>query len=148
MKILAVASDGGHWVELIRIMKSLERDFSLCYVGTHYNQASSVGRKKLYKISNFSRTDCYKFVLVFFQAVRILIKEKPDIVITTGAAPGGVMVFVATLFHKKTIWIDSIANIHHLSLSGRIASLFVSRTYTQWKELETGRIKFAGNVLG
>jgi len=148
MKILAVASDGGHWVELIRITKSLERDFSLCYVGTHENQASSVGGNKLYKISDFSRTDCYKFVLVFFQAVRILIKEKPDVVITTGAAPGGVMVFVATLLHKRTVWIDSIANVVHLSLSGSIASLFVSKIYTQWEELATGKIKFAGNVLG
>lgn len=148
MKILAVASDGGHWVELIRITKSLERDFSLCYVGTHNNQASSAGKNRFYKISDFSRTDCYKFILVFFQSMRILIKEKPDVIITTGAAPGGVVVFVAALLRKRTIWIDSIANVNHLSLSGRIASLFVSRVYTQWKEIETGRIKFAGNVLG
>ena len=76
-----------------------------------------------------------------------MIREKPDVVITTGAAPGGVLILVAALLRKKTVWIDSIANVHRLSLSGRIASFFVSRTYTQWKELTNGNIRFAGNVL-
>ncbi len=63
------SSNGSHWEKLIRITKSLECDFSLCYVGTHDNQTSSVGKNKSYKISDFSRSDCYKFILVFFQAV-------------------------------------------------------------------------------
>lgn len=74
--------------------------------------------------------------------------EKPDAVITTGAAPGLVAVFIARLMRKRTVWIDSIANAAHLSLSGRIASHFVSRTYTQWPDLATGRVLFAGNVFG
>lgn len=148
MKILAVASDGGHWVELLRITRPLEKDFTLCYAGTHRNQASSVSGNVFHKISDFSRTDCYKLVAVFFQAARIMIKEKPDVVISTGAAPGGVTILVAALLRKKTVWIDSIANVRRLSLSGRIASFFVSRVYTQWKELATGSVRFAGNVLG
>lgn len=148
MKILAVASDGGHWIELIRITKALEQDFKLCYAGTNRNQALSVSGNRFYRITDFSRTDCYKFVPVFFQALRIILKERPDAVITTGAAPGVVAVLVAALFRRKTVWIDSIANVNHLSLSGRIASRFVSRTYTQWEEPATGKIWFAGNVLG
>ncbi len=77
-----------------------------------------------------------------------MIREKPDVVITTGAAPGLVAVFIAMLMRKRTIWIDSIANVAHLSLSGRIASHFVSRTYTQWQDLATERVLFAGNIFG
>lgn len=147
MKILAVASDGGHWIQLIRITKVLEQDFELVYVGTNRNQASFVSQHTFYKITNFSRTDCYKFFPVFFQTLRIILKERPDAVITTGAAPGVVTILLAALFRKKSVWIDSIANVRHLSLSGQIASLFASRTYTQWKELAKGKILFAGNVL-
>lgn len=147
-KILAVASDGGHWIELIRIAKALEQDFELCYAGTNRNQALSVSGNRFYKITDFSRTDCYKLFAVLFQALRILVRERPYAVITTGAAPGGIVVLIAALLRIRAVWIDSVANVRHLSLSGRIASLFVSRTYTQWEELATGKIRFAGNVLG
>ena len=148
MKLLAIASSGGHWKEIIRITKALQNDFELCYVCTRIDMASLVEGVSFYTITDFSRSNCLMIIIVFFQAIRIIIKEKPVAVITTGAAPGLIMVFVGWLFGKKTIWIDSLANVKRLSLSGRIASLFVSRIYTQWKELQKGRkIVFAGNVL-
>lgn len=52
------------------------------------------------------------------------------------------------LFAEKTVWIDSIANVNHLSLCGRVAKKFASRFYTQWKELEDKDVFFAGNVIG
>lgn len=147
-KILAVASSGGHWMQLLRVTKSLENKFEVCYVSTLSDRETSVEGRSFQLINDFSRTDAVKIVTVFIQAIRIVRNEKPDVVITTGAAPGLVMVFVGWLFRKKTIWIDSLANVEHLSLSGRIASLFVSRIYTQWKGLQNGsKIVFAGSVL-
>jgi UDP-N-acetylglucosamine:LPS N-acetylglucosamine transferase len=75
-------------------------------------------------------------------------KEKPEAIITTGAAPGLVYLLAGKLLGRKTIWIDSIANAEHLSASGRMASRFASRTYTQWENLATGKIQYAGNVFG
>jgi len=147
-KILAVASSGGHWMQLLRITKSLENKFEVCYVSTIPDRESSTGGQSFQLINDFSRTNAIKIVTAFIQAIRIVRSEKADVIITTGAAPGLVMVFVGWLFRKQTIWIDSLANVEHLSLSGRIASLFVSRTYTQWKGLQDGRkIVFAGNIL-
>jgi len=148
VKILAVASSGGHWMQLLRITKALENIYDICYVSTLPDMEKSVLGHPFYKISDFSRTDLRKLVTVFIQALKIIRIEKPDIIITTGAAPGLAMSFTGWLFRKKTIWIDSLANVQRLSLSGRIASLFVSRTYTQWKGLQReGRVFFAGNVL-
>jgi len=148
MRILAVASSGGHWMELLRITKALENIFEICYVSTFSDKENSVKGQRFYVISDFSRTDAMKIVQVFVQALKIVRDENPDVIITTGAAPGLVMVFIGWLFRKKSIWIDSLANVQRLSLSGRIALLFVSRVYTQWKELQRdGRVFFAGNVL-
>ena len=147
-KILAIASSGGHWMQLLRITRSLESRFEVCYVSTRSDRESSIKGQNFQLISDFSRTDAIKIVFVFLQAVRIIRDEKPDVVITTGAAPGLVMVFAGWLFRKRTIWIDSLANVEHLSLSGRIASLFVSRVYTQWKDLQSGgKIVYAGNIF-
>jgi len=147
-KILAVASGGGHWQQLLRITEAMHDDFELCYVCTRPDMASSVQGAAFHTISDFSRSGCFRIIPASFQAIRIIIRENPDAVITTGAAPGLVAVFVARLLRKRTVWIDSIANAARLSLSGRIASHFVSRTYTQWQDLETGRVLFAGNVFG
>ena len=148
MKLLAVASSGGHWIQLLRITRPLENRFEVCYASTLSDRESSVHGGRFRLVNDFSRTDALKIVIVFIQVIRIIRSEKPDVIITTGAAPGLVMVFVGWLFGKKTIWVDSFANVDRLSLSGRIASLFVSRTYTQWKELENGKnIVFAGNVV-
>jgi len=84
----------------------------------------------------------------FFQLLRIVRKEKPDAIITTGAAPGLMCLLAGKILGKKTIWIDSIANVQHLSASGRIAAKFATRVYTQWKDLATDKIVFAGNILG
>ena len=148
MKVLAVASCVGHWEELYRIVKPLEDLFEICYVSTRKDYATLVEGKDFYTINDFNKNHCAKMLPAFFQAIQILLKVKPQVVITTGAAPGLIMVFVAALLGKHTIWVDSMANVQHLSLSGRIAQYFVSRIYTQWSNLANKRIKYAGNVLG
>ena len=148
-KICAVASIGGHWIQLLRITSSLNNNFDIFYISTHGKCSTMVKDKKFYKINDFSRWDCYKMIPTFFSILKILIKESPDVVISTGAAPGLITILVAKLLGKKTIWIDSIANVEHLSFSGRIASKFASRIYTQWENLADGKkIFYAGNVLG
>ncbi|MDR0614395.1 MAG: hypothetical protein LBF82_00250 [Lactobacillales bacterium] len=146
-KLLAVASIGGHWMQLLRIVSPANSEFEIIYLSTHPKCATMVEGHKFYTMTDFSRWDFHKLFRVFFQAAKIIWKEKPDIVITTGAAPGMIALFVAKLFGKRTIWVDSIANVEKLSLSGKIASKFAAKTYTQWESLATPRILYAGNVF-
>lgn len=147
-KIMAAASIGGHWVQLLRIAKGLETDFEVVYMSTHEKCATMVEGHRFYVLEDFSRWNAYKMLPAFFSAIKFVRREKPDAVITTGAAPGLVVLMAAKLCGRRTIWIDSIANVNHLSLCGRMASRMASHTYTQWKELEDEGILFTGNVLG
>lgn len=147
-KIIAVASIGGHWIQLLRIVKPLEEKFEVIYLSTHPKCVTMVEGHPFYLIKDFSRWDCYKMIPEFLNTLRILKKESPKAVITTGAAPGLITLFAAKILGIKTIWIDSIANVEHLSFSGRIASKFASRTYTQWKDLSSNKIIFSGNIFG
>ena len=147
-KVIAVASIGGHWIQLLRIARPMEEHYEMVYVSTHPKCATMVEGQKYCLTTDFSRSDAWKLIPTFFKAVKIIRKEKPDGIITTGAAPGLVFLLAGKLLGRKTIWIDSIANAEHLSASGRLASKFASRTYTQWKDLATGEIQFAGNVFG
>lgn len=147
-KVLAAASIGGHWIQLLRMTKSLEVKYEVVYLSTHPRCATMVAGNKFYLMDDYSRWDAWKMVPSFFKLLRIVWKERPDAIITTGAAPGLICILVGKLLCRKTIWVDSIANVEHLSASGRIASMFSSRVYTQWEDLANGKIVFAGNIIG
>lgn len=138
-KVMAVSSFGGHTVELRQCLIMTKTD-TLVKVCT--------GGECDYRIDDFSRSDAWKIVKVVSQMWRIIRKEKPDVVISTGAAPGLVAIVVAWTMGIKTVWIDSIATRRKLSLSGRLVKPFCSEYYVQWPELAKGRIKYKGNVLG
>lgn len=148
LKVFAVASIGGHWVQLLRIAKALEKEFDVVYMSTHEKCATMVEGRVYYSMNDFSRWDFYKMFPELLHSIYIICKEKPSIVITTGAAPGLVCLFAAKICGIRTVWIDSIANVEHISFSGRIASKFASRIYTQWPSLAGNKVIFAGNILG
>ena len=145
---MAVASIGGHWIQLLRIARPMEGHYEMVYISTHPKCAIMVEGEKYCLTTDFSRSDAWKLVSAFLKAIKTIRKEKPDAIITTGAAPGLVYLLAGKLFGRKTIWIDSIANVNRLSLSGRIAALFVSRVYTQWQHLATAKIHYSGDIFG
>ena len=148
LKVFAVASIGGHWVQLLRIAKALEKEFDVVYMSTHEKCATMVEGRVYYSMNDFSRWDFYKMFPELLHSIYIICKEKPSIVITTGAATGLVCLFAAKICGIRTVWIDSIANVEHISFSGRIASKFASRIYTQWPSLAGNKVIFAGNIFG
>lgn len=148
LKVFAVASIGGHWVQLLRIAKALEKEFDVVYMSTHEKCATMVEGRVYYSMNDFSRWDFYKMFPELLHSIYIICKEKPSIVITTGAAPGLVCLFAAKICGIRTVWIDSIANVENISFSGRIASKFASRIYTQWPSLAGNKVIFAGNIFG
>lgn len=147
-KIFAVASIGGHWVQLLRIARQMEKDYEVVYLCTHPKCATMVEGQKFYVMEDYSRWDAWKMIPAFFKLLGIVRKEKPEAIMTTGAAPGLMCLLAGKVLGKKTIWVDSIANVQHLSASGRIALKFASKIYTQWRDLATPRVAFAGNILG
>lgn len=147
-KILAVASIGGHWIQLLRIAKGMEEMYDVVYCSTHEKCATMVSSHTFYKIDDFSRWDAWKLPATLWRLFFLIKKVKPAAVLTTGAAPGLTALLAAKVCGIKTIWIDSVANVEHLSASGRMARRFASRIYTQWSDLAVDGIVSAGNIFG
>lgn len=132
---MAIASGGGHWVQLRRIMPAFE-GLDVFYVSVDPSSAADVPGRTYYAIRNVTRRDRLGFIVVIRQLVRILLRERPDVVITTGAAPGFLALGLAkTLLRARTIWIDSIANAERLSASGAQARRVADVWLTQWEHL-------------
>ena len=65
----------------------------------------------------------------------ILLRTRPHVVVTTGASSGFFAMFFGYFLTKKTIWIDSIANVDEMSLSGQQSRRFARLWITQWPHL-------------
>ncbi|MDE6435959.1 MAG: glycosyltransferase [Muribaculaceae bacterium] len=147
-RVLAVASIGGHWVQLLRITAGLADDYDFSYCSTHARCAVMVPGRPFHTVADFSRWDAWRMPAQLMRLVRIIRRERPDVVLTTGAAPGLTAILAARICGVRTIWVDSVANVEHLSASGRIATRLAHRVFTQWPHLADGHtVAYAGNVF-
>lgn len=145
-KILAVASKGGHWIQLMRLRPA----FSGCevvYVSTDDGYKNLVQGHVFYAVTDASRWSKLRLLKMAFEVRKVVSHEKPDVIITTGAAPGLLALIWGKLTGCKTIWLDSIANAERISMSGRIARPFANLHLTQWEHLADKKTLFRGNVI-
>jgi UDP-N-acetylglucosamine:LPS N-acetylglucosamine transferase len=147
-RIMAIASGGGHWVQLRRIMPAFE-GLDVFYVSLDPSSAADVPGCTYYTVRDVSRRDRIGFLVLIGQLARILARERPAVVITTGSAPALVALTLAkTFLRAKTIWIDSIANAEELSASGAQAGRVADLWLTQWEHLaRPGGPQYWGSVL-
>lgn len=149
LKLCFAASSGGHLEQLLKISATLQ-NYDVFYVSS-LNVA--LGRLKKYGTSYIvgecNRQHPFKTISVFFRCLRIAYRERPDVVISTGAAPGFLMCMADRIFGSKVIWVDSIANTHRLSMSGRMTAPFANLILTQWPEVANRytNVEYAGELI-
>jgi beta-1,4-N-acetylglucosaminyltransferase len=75
------------------------------------------------------------FFLNLWEAQSILRKERPDIILSTGAGPVVPFALIGKLFGIRGVFIESIARISAPSLTGRIMNHLADRVLYQWPSL-------------
>ncbi len=146
-KVLAVASRGGHWIQLLRLRDACE-GADVVYVTTVPEYREMIGNGRFRLVIEANRDRKLRLLLAALQMLWILAVERPDVVMTTGAAPGYLAVRLGKWLGMRTLWIDSIANAEELSLSGRLASRHATAVLTQWSHVATpGVAEFKGAVV-
>ena len=147
-KILAIASPGGHWIQLNKICNPLEKQFNVVYVTPAAQYSSSNNQSKIISIVDASADSKHMLIPLALQLLWIFIKERPTAIISTGAAPGAIAFLLAKFLPIKTIWVDSIANVSILSRSGRLVQKHADLVITQWEPLSDGdKIIYKGAIL-
>ncbi len=146
-RVLAIASGGGHWVQLMRLRPAFAGQ-DVTWVSRDQASVADVAPAPFLVIGEASRAQRLGVLKVIFQAFWLLLKVRPGVIVTTGAAPGLITLALGkTLFRAKTIWIDSIANVETLSGSGRLAARFTDVRLTQWPDLVEEGVDHWGAVL-
>ncbi len=147
-RVLAVSSGGGHWTELLVLTQSL--DPSTVYYASvadcANNKASAPSR--FTPLRDASRWNKFGSFVLAVQVLCLMIRVRPDIIISTGAAPGVFALMYGKFLRARTIWIDSFANADKVSLSGRLARPFADLWLTQWPHLaQPSGPEFRGSVI-
>lgn len=136
-KICLIASAGGHISELMQLNEAIN-NYDHFYVVPKTEWTKRIDGRK-YFIKDLNRkntiTKIFTAIIMFIQQLPIFIKERPDVVITTGAAVAIPICLYAKLFHKKTIYIESICRINSRSATGNFLYGKVDLFIVQWKEL-------------
>lgn len=146
-KVLAVSSAGGHWEQLM-LLRDAFADYEVQFATTQSGLFERAGIKGGHSIVDCNRNDIRASATCIAQCIWLMLKVRPDVVISTGAAPGLICLLLGRAMLAKTIWIDSVANAERLSLSGRICSYFVHVCLTQWRHLAKPKGPYyAGAVL-
>lgn len=132
-KVLAVASGGGHWVQLMRLRGAFVGS-DVTFMSTNIGYANDVPGAFI-AVSDASLWEKRRMLSMFVQIGWHLMKIRPHVVVTTGAAPGFAAIVFGRLLGARTIWIDSIANSEELSTSGQQARRWADVWLTQWEHL-------------
>jgi UDP-N-acetylglucosamine:LPS N-acetylglucosamine transferase len=134
-RVLAVSSGGGHWVQLLRLVPGFANcDVTYVTCKPGYRATIEPGAS-FHLIPDANRWNKLALLRVFLAVFGLILSERPDVVITTGAAPGYFAILIGNLVGARTIWVDSIANCDELSLSGQKAGPHAALWLTQWAHL-------------
>lgn len=146
-KVLAVASGGGHWIQMLRLRPAFQGQ-SVTYVTVGPCDAAVVQGAPLYLISDANARTPLRMLWLLLRMAWIVLRTRPDVVITTGAAPGYWAIRLGRWLGARTLFLDSIANAEHPSLSARLSLGKAHVTLTQWPEVaRTDGPEFWGAVV-
>lgn len=146
-RLLAVASSGGHWVQLQRLTPAFE-GHQVRFMSTGKDLASQVAPNRFYHVNDASMWEKFALFLMALRVAVVVISFRPQVVISTGAAVGFFAILFGRLLGARTIWVDSIANGEELSLAGRKVRPWATHWLTQWPELAGSEgPSFVGAVL-
>ncbi len=135
MKICLVASAGGHLSQLLKIVQAVEGYEAFVITTSDAVRKNLTQFGRVHVVGECNRQHGLRVVKVFWACWRILRCERPDVVVSTGAAAGCMCCFLGKLRGAKIVWVDSITNVDRLSLSGWLVRYIADLFVVQWADL-------------
>lgn len=136
-KVAFVASSGGHLEEISRL-KRIESRYQSFLVTERSDFEEPEFCEKRYHVMQMNRKQLsfpFKFLILFLHAFFILLKERPEFVVTTGALIAYPFCVIGKFMGAKIIYVESYARVYHPSLTGRLLYNFSDLFVVQWADM-------------
>ncbi len=131
-KIGLICSAGGHYTEMLQLWEAFEGypKFLLTY-----KEVATKDHKDAYYLENLFRSPL-AFIKGIMKTFMILLKEKPDILFSTGSEIAAPAFYLGKLFFKtKLIYLECSAQVYQPSLTGRVVYPITDLFLVQWEPL-------------
>jgi UDP-N-acetylglucosamine:LPS N-acetylglucosamine transferase len=132
MKLALVCNSGGHLTEMLFLLQAFE-NHEIFFVTNYHRRVKQFKYKKY--LLEYIGYNPWKMVKAFIRILIIFKKEKPDVIISTGAEIAIPAFFVAKLMKKKTIYLESWCRVKNKSKTGRILYTITDVFLVQWQDL-------------
>jgi UDP-N-acetylglucosamine:LPS N-acetylglucosamine transferase len=148
-ELLLVCSTGGHLLQLVALRGAWD-GFSRVWVTFDRGDSRSLLADEdvviAHSPTNRNIPNLLRNIALAFRVVR---RERPRAVVTTGAGVAVPFAWVGRLFGARVVYVESVTRIESPSLSLRLIRPVASRLYVQWPELleAVPRARYAGSVL-
>ncbi len=137
-KVAFVASSGGHLEEISRL-KGIERKYESFLVTEKSDfEIKDFCSEKRYYVSQMNRKQILfvpKFIWLSIKTLSILLKEKPDFIITTGALIAYPFCVIGKLLGIKVIYVESFARVSEPSMTGKLVYNMSDLFMVQWEDM-------------
>jgi UDP-N-acetylglucosamine:LPS N-acetylglucosamine transferase len=149
LRVCLAASAGGHISQLLKVVNDWKGYETFCITTTEVMRDKLNKFGNVYVVGECNREHLLQVVLVLMRCVKVILRERPDVVISTGAAVGCITCFLGKLLGAKIVWLDSVTNVERISLSGRLVQPIADLFLVQWPELTTKykNIEYIGAVI-
>ena len=144
-KLCFAASSGGHF-EQISMLKPLMEKYDSFVVTEETAYKAVIKGQKMYYMHQVNRREKLMplwMIVNTMRSIRIMVSEKPDVVITTGVLAMIPLCLLTKLFHKKLIYIESFAKVSSPTQTGKLLYKYADQFYVQWESMK----KFYPNAI-
>jgi UDP-N-acetylglucosamine:LPS N-acetylglucosamine transferase len=147
MKLFLVATSGGHLSEILELFGDLENMQKIIFTEETVRLATIPHKSYSYKRP---RSQILTMIISGLKAGYIILKERPDWVISTGAECGTAAIIAAAFLFKKTIFVETASRYRTKTIAARICYPLVDKFYVQHEEalaLYGKKAEYIGGVL-
>jgi UDP-N-acetylglucosamine:LPS N-acetylglucosamine transferase len=140
-KVLFISSTGGHLAELLQLKSMFSKyDYHIITEKTKSNlklREEFPNRVNYLIYGTKAHILSYPFKLLTncFISLYLYIKIRPKVIVTTGAHTAGPMCCIGKIFGSKIIYIETFANIHTKTITGRLIYHFADAFIVQWESM-------------
>jgi UDP-N-acetylglucosamine:LPS N-acetylglucosamine transferase len=134
LRVLMVCSSGGHLAQLITLEPWWsQRDTAWVTFPTEDSLSKLAGKRTYFAYYPTTR-NLKNLIRNTLLAVRVMLKERPDVVVSTGAGVALPFFVLARLGRIPTVYIEVFDRIDHATLTAKLCRPFTTRMLVQWDE--------------
>jgi len=134
IKICFISSSGGHY-EQLSMLKPLEGKYDAFWIT---EKTDYKGNADYYMPQTGSNDILFPIKIIWncIKTLVIWVKERPKVIITTGTMVALPICFMAKIFRKKVIFIETFARVSDCTKTGKLLYKISYLFIYQWEELE------------